>query len=194
MGHSPNNSSRHLYIYMPQQLKEIANPVWGSFETHENFSTYMSKFNKAHPSVKEIGWLGIVLLYSPYHLHIYSGNINGSSNGSKVDLFPRSWHFRWCAILSVSTWQHLFLMAQPLLVLHIMVSKENFVCTSRIRHLSHWQSRPHTCRAHLPVRQRSHVPSPWDTFSGFRPFVLVVVWTCTYYSCLTKFIWTKSDK
>ena len=129
MGHSPNNSSRHLYIYMPQQLKEIANPVWGSFETHENFSTYMSKFNKAHPSVKEIGWLGIVLLYSPYHLHIYSGNINGSSNGSKVDLFPRSWHFRWCAILSVSTWQHLFLMTQLLLVLHIMVSKENFVCT-----------------------------------------------------------------
>ena len=75
---------------MPQQLKEIANPVWGSFETHENFSTYMSKINKAHPSVKEIGWLGIVLLYSPYHLHIYSGNINASSNGSKVDLFPRS--------------------------------------------------------------------------------------------------------
>ena len=26
------------------------------------------------------------------------------------------------------------------------------------------------------------------------PFVLVVVWTCTYYSCLTKFIWTKSNK
>ena len=42
---------------MPQQLKEIANPVWGSFETHENFSTYMSKSTRPIlVSKKSVGW------------------------------------------------------------------------------------------------------------------------------------------
>lgn len=87
-------------------------------------------------------------------------------------------------MLEFNPWGHVGEFSQE-----INQEVKNFVCAKRICHLSRWQGGPHTCRAHLSVRQKFHVPSAWNTFSSRSTTLMGFVKS----TLLLLFYWTVSS-